>query len=162
MAYPEFQNIQSIWQAETTSGNDLFHNGEFALALAHYKKAQILGEIMVRNVDDAGLYNIPAINPFSVSCINLAYNYWVLKDIQKATNYFFYNIWCLKQLSERKDLKEKLRSEATKEWSKGVSAFIDFHRKTGQELTVDFWKDETYSMIRDASLLLENKKTNLN
>ena len=162
MAYPEFKNIQNMWQAETTLGNDLFHNQEYTLALAHYKKAQIVSEIMVKNVDDAGLFNIPAIQPFSVSCKNLANNFWVLKDIQKATNYFFYNIWCLKQLSKRKNLTEKLHLEAIDEWSKGVSAFIAFHHKTGQELTVDFWKDETYSMIKDARLLLENRKTNLN
>ncbi len=162
MAYSELKNIQNMWQVETTTANDLFHNKEYTLALAHYKKAQIVGEIMVRNVDDAGLYNIPAIQPFSVSCTNLAYNFWVLNDIQKATNYFFYNIWCLKQLSERKNLKQKLRSEATDEWSNAVSAFIDFHHKTGQALSVDFWKDETYNTIKDVKLSLEDRKTNLN
>lgn len=162
MAYPEFQNIQNMWLTETTSGNDLFHNGEFTLALAHYKKAQFVGEILVRNVNDADLYNIPAIQPFSVSCKNLAHNFWLMKDIQKATNYFFYNIWSLKQLSDRTDLTEKLRSEARDEWSNGVLAFIEFHHKTGQALTVNFWKDETYKTINEARQLLVKRKTDLN
>ncbi|HXI01042.1 MAG TPA: hypothetical protein VNI52_12300 [Sphingobacteriaceae bacterium] len=162
MAHPELQNIQNKWKSETSSGNDLFHNKQYNLALKHYKQAQIASEIMFRNVEYASLYNIPAIQPFSVSCKNLANNFWVLKDCQKAEDYLFYNIWCLKKLSKRNDLNEKLKVEVTDEWNKGVLAFVDFYHKTGQALTLDFWKDETYNMIKDARQLLEKSKTYLN
>ncbi len=162
MAYPELKYLQNKWDFETTSGNDLFQNKEHVLALEHYKRAHIVSEIMFKNVDDASMYNIPAIRQFSVSCKILANSFWVLNDIKKASDYFFYNIWCLKQLSKRSDLDEKLHFEANHEWSKGVLAITDFHHKIGQELTVDFWKDETYNTIKEAKDLLETRKTYLN
>lgn len=85
-----------------------------------------------------------------------------MDDLKKAGNYFLYSVWHLKMLCQREGINEEVHLEAIKNWEKAALSMVDFYNKTGQELKVDFWKDETYKQITDTRKWIVKRQTGLN
>lgn len=162
MSYSEFKNTERNWSNLTEKGNLLYQQGEHNAALQFYQQALFFSESMIRNVEDAENLNIQIASPFFVSCLNIANNYWIIGDLKKAGEYFFYNVWHLKMLSMRDGISPAMYQQAIKNWEKAILTLVDFHDKTNQPLKVDFLKDETYEMIKQTRAKLVNKQIHLN
>lgn len=162
MSLLEFKTAEDNWLAETVTANDLYQKAQYDLASKYYQQALLFSELMFRNVTDAHVYDIHVISPFSVSCINMANNFWAMQELKKAGDYFFYNVWNLKIVSKQEGISEAIYFDAIKNWEKAVLALTDFYNKTNQKLEVDFWKDETYDLIKNAQKWLVQNKTGLN
>ncbi|MBB6127496.1 hypothetical protein [Mucilaginibacter lappiensis] len=162
MSYTELKSINEQWANITEQGNQLFDKKQYHDAFRCYEEAMVLGEVLFGNVQDAEHYQIQVIPVFSVSCINLANLYRTLKEISKAGDYFFYNVWNLKMLSWRNDISKELYIEAIKNWQQAVLNLTLFYQETGQALMVDFWKDNTYKQIQFSKEWLNSNKTRLN
>lgn len=162
MSQVEFSQVKNDWSDLTQTANNLFNEGKHNNATRLYQQALYLSEIMFRNENDATKFEIEIASPFFVSCLNLANNFWALKDLKNAGDYFLYNVWHLKILSNKSKNNSHLHFQSTKNWEKAVLSLLDFYEKTGQKLTVDFWLDETYAKITDTRKWLVNRQTYLN
>lgn len=162
MSIVEFTQATENWSKLTQIANNLYNEGKHNDATRHYQQVLYLSEIMFRNENDAAKFEIEIASPFFVSCLNLANNFWALNDFKNAGDYFFYNVWHLKALATKSKHNYHLHFQSSKNWEKAVLLLIDFYKQTGQKLTVDFWKDETYDKISDTRKWLVNRQTFLN
>lgn len=162
MSYSELHTFKKSWIAVTENGNKYFQQEQFSISKSWFEQAMQIGELLFRHAQDADSYGMPVVSAFYVSCLNLAKNFREMEDIKTAGNYFFYNVWNLKQLYLRKDISATLQKEALKNWEKAVAALEVFYEQTGQTLTIDFRKEESYEQIALAKSWLTHNKTLLN
>jgi hypothetical protein len=162
MSFSAIEQIEQQWSLLTQKGNDFFHEGNHQSATACYQQALFISESMVRSANDAEEKNIQIASPFFVSCLNMANNFWVMGDLKKAGDYFFFNVWHLKMLSKRKSNSNGMYLQATDNWQKAVLSLLDFYEKTNQKLITDFWKEETYEQITNTRKWLIKRQIELN
>jgi len=162
MSLLEFNKLNNYWCDQTERGNTLYHKAQHGQAIKYYEQALLSSELMFRNIDDAQIHDIQVVSPFSVACMNMAHNFWAMQDLKKAGNYFFYNVWRLKKLSDKNGINADLYFEAIKNWQKAALAITHFYQQTTQKLAVDFWKQETYDTINNARMLFVKNKSSLN
>jgi len=162
MSFSEFKQVKHNWSLVTQKGNALFEANNHESAIKYYQHALFCSELMVRNANYAQELNIQIVSPFFVSCLNMANNFWAMNDLKKAGDYFLYNVWHLKMLCKREGIGEEVQLEAIQNWEKAVLSMVDFYTKTGQDIKVDFWKDETYEQIMNTRKWIVKRQTGLN
>lgn len=162
MSYSELHILKKSWIALTENGNKYFQQEQFNISKSWFEKAMQIGELLFRHAQDADSCGMPVVSTFYVSCLNLANNLREMEDIKTAGDYFFYNVWKLKQLCLQKDISATLQKEALKNWEKAVTELELFYEQTGQTPTIDFRKEESYEQIALAKSWLTHNKTLLN
>lgn len=162
MSLEQLEQLQSRWLNEMQTGNAFFGSSQFDKAYSHFMDAMVVSEVLMENITTSLEHSIPVPAMYYTSCVNLAYNYVCMQDVENAASYFLYCTYKLKMLTDRRDADSFLKQTATIYWQKAVQVYKEFADKTGTPIPLDLNENETYMQLQKLKSLFNLPKEKLN
>lgn len=162
MSQSQLQQLESTWQVEIQKGNSLFQSLAFSKAYSHYMDAVVISEVLMENITASLSHSLRVPGMYYCSCVNLAYNYSGMQDLENAAAYFLYCTYKLKMLADREEVDGLLKQTALIYWQKAVQAYKEFADEKGIPIGVDLNDDETYVQFQNLKGLFTLPKEKMN
>ncbi len=162
MSDVQIKQLVNTWETKIKKGNYFFQSFAFTEASSHYMQAMITAELLVENIETASNQALQIPGMYFTACINLAHNYWGMKDVNNAADYFLYCTFKMKQLSDKPGIDPLLKKALLIYWVKSVQLFTEFSLKTEIPLPAKLDEEGTYFQLEKLKALFVINKENLN